>query len=44
MGDVEIPEIGVCEDGRKKGLKSDQSRKKRPSKFRRIPQARFIFS
>ena len=23
MGEVEIPETGVCEDGRKKGLKSD---------------------
>jgi hypothetical protein len=43
MGDVEIPETGVCEDGQKKGLKSDQSRKKRPSQFPRN-QAQFIFS
>jgi hypothetical protein len=42
MGDVEIPETGVCEDGRKKGLKSDQGRKKRPSA--EISQAQFIFS
>jgi hypothetical protein len=26
MGEVEIPETGMCEDGRKKGLKGDQSR------------------
>jgi hypothetical protein len=42
MGDVEIPETGMCEDGREKGLKSDQGRKKRPSA--EISQAQFISS
>jgi hypothetical protein len=42
MGDVEIPETGVCADGREKGLKSDQGGRKRPSA--EITRAQFISS
>ena len=39
-----IPETGVCEDGRKKGLESDQGRKKSRLKSCPQAQAQFIFS